>query len=123
MIRTELLAPNALKIVLPEKIQKGDFDSVAPQVDSLVAQGKINLLIDASAFDGWEDPAGFRAHATFVKDRVRPRQNVERLGVIIGHEWQRGLIGVLSAFLHPHVRAFDKADLAEATEWVKTGAS
>jgi hypothetical protein len=122
VIQTEVLAPNALKIVLPEKIQAGDFESVAPQVDSMIERGKINLLIDASAFDGWEGPAAMRAHLTFVKDRVRPRQNVERLGVIIGHDWQRGLVAVLSTFLHPHVRAFDKADLAQATDWVKTGA-
>src|SRR5215469_4054456 len=88
----------------------------------MIGRGKINLLIDASAFDGWEDTAAFRAHATFVKDQVRPRQNVERLAVIIGHEWQRALVAVLSTFLHPHVRAFDKADLAQAIDWVKTGA-
>ena len=122
MIQTELLAPNTLKIVLPEKIQSGDFQNVAPQVESVIERGKINLLIDASAFDGWEDPAAFRAHATFVGGQVRPRQNVERLAVIIGHEWQRALVAVLSTFLHPHVRAFDKADLAQAIDWVKTGA-
>jgi len=122
VIQTETLAPNALKIVLPEKIQSGDFENVAPQVESMIGRGKINLLIDASAFDGWEDTAAFRAHATFVKDQVRPRQNVERLAVIIGHEWQRALVAVLSTFLHPHVRAFEKAELAQATDWVKSGA-
>jgi hypothetical protein len=67
MIRTEIISPNSLRILVPEKLKADDFRHIAPQVDAIIGQyGKIRLLIDASQFNGWEWPDGY-----FVPAEVR----------------------------------------------------
>ena len=75
----------------------------------------MRLLIDASGFDGWENIAAFENHAEFVK---RHQQKVDRIAVIVGHEWQHWLVGALRVFLHPKIRAYDKKQEGEALQWV-----
>jgi len=116
MIKTEPISGNALKIVAPEKLEAGDFPQIAPQVDSLISQhGKIRLLIDASGFEGWENIAAFENHAGFVKNH---QQKVERIAVIVAHDWQHWLVGAVRIFLHPEVRAYDKSQESEALQWI-----
>ena len=116
MIKTELIGANALKIIAPDKLKADDFHQIMPQVDSLIGQrGKIRLLIDASGFNGWENIAAFENHAGFVKDH---QQKIERLAVIIAHEWQRWLVGAVRVFVHPEVKAYDQSEASEALQWI-----
>jgi hypothetical protein len=44
MIKTEIISANALKIMVPVKLQAGDFGQIAPQIDSFISQhGKIKI--------------------------------------------------------------------------------
>ncbi len=116
MIKTETISPNALKIVVPDKLKADDFRQIAPQIDSLISQhGKIRLLIDACGFNGWENIAAFEKHAGFVKNH---QQKIERIAVIAAHEWQHWLIGAIRIFVHPEVRAYDKSQASEALRWI-----
>ena len=116
MIKTEIISANALKILAPEKLKADDFIHIAPQVDSLILQhGQIRLLIDASACNGWENISAFENHARFIKNH---QQKVERIAVIVGHEWQHWLIGAVRMFVHPEVRAYDKSKANEAQKWL-----
>ncbi len=116
MIKTEVIAPDALKIVIPERLKADDFRQIAPQVESIIwRHGKIRLLIDASLMGGWEDIAAFESHAMFVRDH---QAKVERIAVIAPHEWQHWLIGAVRVFVHPEVRAFDGSQGGEALQWL-----
>jgi hypothetical protein len=116
MIRTEIISPNALQILVPVKLKADDFRHVAPQVDAIIGQcGKIRLLIDASQFNGWENIAAFENHAGFVKDH---QKWVERIAVIVAHDWQHWLIGMVRIFVHPEVKAYDKEHEREALQWI-----
>jgi hypothetical protein len=116
MIRTEVISPNALKIIAPEKLKVEDFRQIAPQVDSIIRRyGKIRLLIDASQFSGWENIAAFENHAAFVKHH---QDKVQRIAVIVGHEWQHWLVGTVRIFVHPEVKAYDKGQEREALHWI-----
>lgn len=116
MIETEVISANALKITLADKLKADDFSQVAPQVDSLIRQHEtIRLLIDATGFDGWENVAALEKHARFVKDH---QQKVGRIAVIAAHDWQRWLIGTVRTFVHPEVKAYDKAHEGEALQWI-----
>jgi len=91
MIRTEIIGPDALKIVAPERLKSDDFRQLAPEVESMISKyGKIRLLIDGSRLEGWENIGAFETHAAFVKDH---QQQVERIAVIAAHEWQHWLVG------------------------------
>jgi len=116
MIKTEMISGNALRVTAPEKLKAGDFHQIAPQIDSLISQhGKIRLLIDASGFKGWENIAAFENHAGFIKDH---QQRIERIAVIVGHDWQHWLIGAVRMFLHPEVKAYDQSHESEALQWI-----
>jgi hypothetical protein len=115
MIKIDSISDNILRITAPEKLKADDFRQIAPQVESIISRyGKIRLLIDASGFNGWENIAAFENHAGFVKNH---QQKVERIAVIVAHDWQHWLVGAVRMFLHPEVRAFDKRHESEALQW------
>ena len=119
MIKTEIISDHVLRITAPEKLKADDFRQIAPQVDSIISRyGKIRLLIDASGFNGWEDIAAFGNHAGFVKNH---QQKVDRIAIIVAHNWQHWLIGAVRVFLHPEVRAYDKGHESEALQWIASG--
>jgi hypothetical protein len=69
VIKIETVSNNVLRITASRKLKAGDFPQIAPQVDSIISRyGKIRLLIDATALDGWENMAALENHARFVKD-------------------------------------------------------
>ena len=116
MIETKIISPNALRILVPKKLRLDDFRQIAPQVDSIIRQqGKIRMLIDASQFDGRENIAAFENHASFVKNH---QNRVERIAVIIAHDWQRWLVGTVRIILHPKVKAYDQGYESEALQWI-----
>ncbi len=116
MIKTDILSGNVLRIAAPDKLKADDFRQIAPQVDSLISRhGKIRLLIDASGFNGWENIEAFENHAGFVKSH---QHKVDRIAVIVAHDWQHWLVGAVRVFLHPEVRAYDKGHESEALQWI-----
>ncbi len=119
MIQTKQIAPNVLKIIAPETLQSGDFLELAPQVDALIAkQGTIRLLIDASKLDGWANTAAVEKHMLFVKEH---QHKVERIAIIIQHEWQHWFVSAVRLFLHPEVKAFRGSQEADAVQWITHG--
>ena len=116
MIKIETVRDNVIRVTAPEKLKADDFQKIAPQVDSILQRyGKVKLLIDATAFNGWENIAAFEHHAAFVKSH---QQKVDRLAVIVAHDWQHWLVGAVRVFLHPQVRAYDKGHESEALQWI-----
>ena len=116
MIKTEPISASAPRITVPEKLKADDFRQLAPQIDSLISQhGKIRLLIDSSNFGGWENIAAFERHIGFVKNH---HQKIERIAVIVAHDWQHWVVGTIRIFVHPEVRAYDKRNESEALQWI-----
>ncbi len=116
MIKTDIISGNVLRITAPDKLKADDFRQIVQQVDSIISRyGKIRLLIDASGFNGWENIEAFENHAGFVKSHQR---KVDRIAVIVAHDWQHWLVGAVRVFLHPEVRAYDKGHESEALQWI-----
>jgi hypothetical protein len=116
MIKTELISASVLKMIAPHRLRTGDFLELSPEVDSLIAKnGKIRLLIDASRLDGWDDADAAEKHMQFVKEH---QKRVERIAIIIQHEWQRWFVAVVRTFLHPQIKAFDKSHETDAMQWI-----
>jgi hypothetical protein len=116
MIELKTISPRVLRITVPEKLKADDFRQIAPQIESLTKQhGRIRLLIDATGFGGWENIAAFERHVGFVKTH---NEKVERIAVIVSHDWQHWVVGTVRMFVHPQVRAFDKRDESTALQWI-----
>jgi hypothetical protein len=73
------------------------------------------IYIDASQFNGWENIKAFENHIQFIKTH---QPKAERIAVIVGHEWQHWLIGVIRIFVHPAVRDYEKGQEIEALQWI-----
>ena len=116
MIKTEHIGASVLKITAPEILKGSDFLALTPEVETLIKeQGKIRLLIDASNLTGWANPEAVEQHMRFVKNH---QAKVERIAVIIRHDWQHWLVSAVRIFLHPEVKAFDRAHEADAMRWI-----
>lgn len=101
---------------MPEILKVDDFSKIAPRVESTIRQHKtIRLLIDASHFGGWENIAAFENHIGFVKVH---QGKVDRIAVIVAHDWQHWLVGTVRIFVHPEVKAFDRTHDREALQWI-----
>ena len=46
------------------------------------------------------------------------QQQVDRIAVIVAHDWQHWLVGAVRVLLHPEVRAYDKRQEGEALQWI-----
>ncbi len=117
MITAEPLSDKALKVTPSGKLSAADFHALAPVVDRMIERnGSIRLMIDASAFAGWDSLAALETHGGFIKNHQR---HVELLAVIAGHDWQRWLVDAARLILHPEARAFDKAPEGDALNWIR----
>lgn len=117
MIRIENISTNIVKIKASRKITYTDFQRITPDIDKLIKKhGEIKLLIDATELTGWRGFHAFRQHIGFV---ITHQKHVEKIAVIISHNWQRCVAGVMRMFVHPQIRTFDKNHEKEAKEWVK----
>lgn len=116
MIEIKTVSPGVLRLTVPDKLRADDFQQIAPQIETLIKQhGRIRLLIDASGFGGWENIAAFERHIGFVKTH---HEKVERIAVIVSHDWQHWVVGTVRVLVHPQVRAFDKGDEGTALRWL-----
>ncbi len=73
MIKTEIISPNALKVVVPDKSKADDLRQIAPQIDALISQhGKIRdpVVVDT--------PRRQCRHGKRNRRRIRPRMSVSR---------------------------------------------
>jgi hypothetical protein len=118
VIKIEPLDGGVIRITPSNKITDFDFAKIAPQADSLInTDGQVRLLLDASQFHGWENFSAVENHAAFVNNH---QQNVDRIALLAGHDWQHWLVGALRVFLHPEVRVYSPAQESEAMTWLRS---
>ncbi len=116
MIEVQIVSPDVLRLTVPAKLKVEDFRQIAPQIKSVIKRsGRIRLLIDASGFTGWESIAAFERHLGFVKAH---HEKVERIAVIVAHDWRHWVVRTVRMLVHPQVRAYDKRDESNALQWI-----
>lgn len=120
MIKLEALSGRIIKLVAPEKLTALDFDTIEPQADALIRDfGSLRLLIDATQLTGWENLTAFERHMGFVKLH---HHKVDRIAVLIGHDWQKWIASMAGFFLHPEIRAFEPDKESDALTWLGNAA-
>ena len=84
MIRTGIIGSNVIRITAPDKLERADFEHLAPVADDFIKKfGTLRLLIDATSLKGWKNVAALQHHAAFVKSHQR---KVDCIAVILAHE-------------------------------------
>ena len=116
MINIETLGSGTLKVHISETLDEGDFVKLGAEADQLIKlQGSINVLVDATDFEGWNSMAAARKHFTFVREH---NKNVARIALVAGHRWQHWIAGIASVFVHPEIKVFDKGEIVAAEDWL-----
>ncbi|MBL4659485.1 MAG: STAS/SEC14 domain-containing protein [Alcanivoracaceae bacterium] len=98
------------------KLTHDDYRIISPMLESAIKcidQPRINLLIDASEFEGWE----LRAAWNDFKLSLKHGKKFYRIAIISNKKWQKYATKIGSWFIAGEIRRFD--DLSTAVEWVQ----
>jgi len=99
------------------ELQASDWNDVAPIIDKQITEhGKINLLLDATDFDGWENLNAAKNHLSFVKNH---HNKIQRVAVIAGKRWQHWIAAAASVFVNADLKIFAEDLAYKAQEWLQ----
>lgn len=116
MIEITSTNSNIVTIKVAGELQHNDFKKITAKVDSVIKKHKtINILMDATGFDGWESKQVAGEHFTFIKEY---HHKVDRIALVSGHLWQQWLGGFANVFMHPKIKTFDADERKEAEKWL-----
>jgi hypothetical protein len=95
-----------------------DYDGFLPKLDeAIAAQGKINLLMDMSDFEGW---AGLDAAKADYKFGTQQYRQVEKAAFIGHKKRQKWAVKIMDPFTrHTNERFFEPDQLEDAWLWIK----
>jgi SpoIIAA-like len=104
-----------LEIRLTGKLAKEDYSHFVPVVERLVKEhGKIRLLVEMLDFHGWSAGALWED----MKFDAKHFRDIERLAIVGESKWQHGMAVFCKPFTTATVRYFDRAEEAQAREWL-----
>ena len=108
---------NIVSAKISGELHATDWTNVTPIIDKQIAEhGKINLLLDATDFDGWEDLKAAKTHLNFVKYH---HNKIQRVALIAGKRWQHWVAAAASVFVDADLKIFDEEHAYKAQEWVQ----
>ena len=97
------------------ELAKADYEHFVPEFERLVRQhGKLRLLLDMTDFHGWEVGALWED----VKLDIKHFADIERLAMVGEKKWQQGMATFCKPFTTATIRYFDRANAAEARQWL-----
>jgi hypothetical protein len=119
MLDRELLRDEGLLIIRPHgPLQASDFSSLATVVDPYIeAHGKLRgIMIEASAFPGWDSFAALISHMHFVRDHHRL---VGRIAAVSDSPFLSIAPQVAKHFVKAEVRHFNASNRDAALAWLR----
>jgi len=97
------------------KLTKEDFLHFKPQFEqTLLERGKLRVLFDMTAFEGWE-PKGFWEETKFD---IKHNGDIRRMAVIGDEKWHHTLITIFKPFVAARVRYFQRGEADQARHWL-----
>jgi len=99
------------------KLTGEDYKTFLPLLDeAIAAQGKINLLMDMSEFEGWSGLDAAKADFKFGTQQYR---QVEKAAFIGDKKRQKWMVKIMDPFTrHTDERFFEPEKLEEAWQWI-----
>lgn len=104
-----------VEIHITGKLEKADYEHLVPEIEMLIEQtGKIRLLVILSEFDGWTAGALWED----VKFDAKHFNDIERLAIVGGTKWEKGMATFCRPFTSAEVRYFVPENIDDARTWV-----
>lgn len=117
MIEHRLDTAHAILFVRPmSPLKESDFAELAGTIDPYITKtgGLAGLIIEVSAFPGWESLGAMAAHLRFVRDH---HKHIKRVGVVTDSAVGKLAEQLASHFVSAEIRQFPAGEL----EWVVGG--
>jgi len=118
MIEHTLDSANSILYVRPKsKLEQADFVQLAKTVDPhIVAKGGLaGLIIEVTAFPGWESLGAMASHFRFVRDH---HKHVKKIGVVTDSPMGNVAEHLASHFVAAEIRHFPAGDRTAAEQWI-----
>jgi len=97
------------------KLVRSDYERFSSRFDGMLQKhGKLRVLFEMKDFHGWEPSALWDE----IKFDIKHSNDVERLAMVGGKQWERELAVFSEPFTAAPVRYFDLSGLAAAMKWL-----
>jgi hypothetical protein len=80
----------------------------------VLQHGKLSVLFDMIDFHGWELSAAWED----FKFGIEHFADIEKFAMVGENQWEHGMAAFVKPFTKAQVRYFDRANAAEAREWL-----
>ena len=115
-IRVKELGESTLQVSLLGKLETIAYDGVTDTIGDFVARcGRIKLLLDLSAFDGWQGLGALGGHFSLLRDYYQAPTHVAVVG---DAAWQRLAERVVSRFIDAEAQYFEADQREAAVQWL-----
>ena len=119
MIDVEVLRDRSIIIIaLNGKLHGSDFEQIEREFDPDRDGRMTGLLIYATAFPGWANPAAFARHMRFIKDHHR---KVRRIAAVSDAMIFKIVPAIAKHFVTAELRHFSLNDKERALGWLEGG--
>ena len=119
MLDYELQRAEGLLVIRPRgPLQADDFTSLAAVVDPYVeAHGHLRgLMIEASAFPGWDNFAALVSHVRFVRDHHRV---IRKIAAVSDSPILSIAPQLAKHFVNAEIRHFNASERSAALDWLR----
>ena len=118
MIESSLDTTQSILYVHPKSaLEKADFVRLAEKGDPYIeaSGGLRGLIIEASAFPGWESLGALVAHVRFVRDHHR---RIEKVALVTDSAIGNVAEHLGSHFVSAQIKHFSAAEMEDAKQWI-----
>ena len=118
MIEHTLDSTHSILYVRPKaKLEQGDFVQLAKTVDPYIQEtGDLaGLIIEVTAFPGWESLGAMASHFRFVRDH---HKHIKKVGLVTDSALGNVAERLASHFVAAEIKHFSAGQLEAAEHWI-----
>jgi hypothetical protein len=122
MIEHNLDAASSILYLRPKgALEQADFEQIATTVDPHIQKtgGLAGLILEASAFPGWESLGAMAAHFRFVRDH---HKKIRKIAIVTDSAMGNVAEHLASHFVSAEIKHFSAGEIEAAKRWVMTQA-
>ena len=118
MIEHTLDAANSILYLRPKSsLEKNDFAQLAKTVDPYIEKtgALAGIIIEFSAFPGWDSIGAMAAHLRFVRDH---HKRVRKIGIVTDSKLGSVAENLASHFVAAEIKQFPAGQATAARQWI-----
>ena len=118
MLQFDWLNETTLKITITGELEENDFRKLTAQINPIIIlKRNLSLLIDAKAFEGWDNFKAAESHFQFVRDH---HNKIRRIAVLTDQSWHHWMVLLAKSFVKPDIQVFTSNETLAAENWLKS---